>query len=116
MRQGAGESLYVRDHGRFLAQAARRAIPEAGDPVPHHVALIVLAHVTYRYPDRGSPALDEVSLTPPGDRRGRREQVRKEHLDEGPLKPAAGPERDHAVGAPPTSPARERAQVFERGE
>lgn len=59
------ESLYVRDHGRFLAQAALRAIPAAGEPVPHQVAQIVLDQVTYRYPDRDSPALDQVSLTLP---------------------------------------------------
>lgn len=59
------ESLYVRDHGRFLAQAARRAIPQGGAPVPEKVERIVLDQVTYRYPDRESPALDRVSLTLP---------------------------------------------------
>ncbi|MET7717818.1 ABC transporter ATP-binding protein [Streptomyces sp. NPDC005407] len=59
------ESLYVRDHGRFLAQAAQRAIPEGGAPVPDQVKQIVLDRVTYRYPDRESPALDHVSLTLP---------------------------------------------------
>ncbi|GHH42817.1 ATP-binding cassette subfamily B protein [Streptomyces candidus] len=59
------ESLYVRDHGRFLVQAARRAIPEGGAPVPERVGRIVLDQVTYRYPDRESPALDHVSLTLP---------------------------------------------------
>lgn len=59
------ESLYVRDHGRFLAQAATRAIPEGGAPVPHQVKEITLDQVTYRYPDRESPALDRVSLSLP---------------------------------------------------
>ncbi|WP_324786930.1 ABC transporter ATP-binding protein [Streptomyces sp. H51] len=59
------ESLYVRDHGRFLVQAARRTIPEGGDPVPERVAEIVLDRVTYRYPDRDTDALDQVSLTLP---------------------------------------------------
>lgn len=59
------ESLYVRDHGRFLAQAAERAIPEGGAPVPDQIKQIVLEQVTYRYPDRESPALDHVSLTLP---------------------------------------------------
>ncbi|MFI1564215.1 ABC transporter ATP-binding protein [Streptomyces sp. NPDC020490] len=59
------ESLYVRDHGRFLVQAARRTIPEGGDPVPEQVREIVLDRVTYRYPDRDTDALDQVSLTLP---------------------------------------------------
>jgi ATP-binding cassette subfamily B protein len=59
------ESLYVRDHGRFLAQAAQRTIPEGGDPVPEEIKEIVLDRVTYRYPDRDTDALDQVSLTLP---------------------------------------------------
>ncbi|MFC3572440.1 ABC transporter ATP-binding protein [Streptomyces yaanensis] len=59
------ESLYVRDHGRFLAQAAQRIIPEGGDPVPEQIKEIVLDRVTYRYPDRDTAALDQVSLTLP---------------------------------------------------
>ncbi|WP_165914316.1 ABC transporter ATP-binding protein [Streptomyces sp. AcE210] len=59
------ESLYVRDHGRFLAQAAQRAIPEGGAPVPDQIKQIVLDHVTYRYPDRDTPALSRVTLTLP---------------------------------------------------
>jgi len=59
------ESLYVRDHGRFLEQAARRAIPEGGAPVPDTIEEIVLDRVTYRYPDRDTPALDRVTLTLP---------------------------------------------------
>ncbi|MGW2695682.1 ABC transporter ATP-binding protein [Streptomyces sp. NPDC001296] len=59
------ESLYVRDHGRFLDQAARRTIPEGGDPVPEQIKEIVLDRVTYRYPDRDTAALDQVSLTLP---------------------------------------------------
>ncbi len=59
------ESLYVRDHSRFLGQAARRAIPEGGEAVPDRVEHIALDKVTYSYPDRGRPALDEVSLTLP---------------------------------------------------
>ncbi|GAA3143433.1 ABC transporter ATP-binding protein [Streptomyces rameus] len=59
------ESLYVRDHGRFLDQAARRVIPEGGDPVPERIGEIVLDRVTYRYPDRDTAALDQVSLTLP---------------------------------------------------
>ncbi len=59
------ESLYVRDHGRFLVQAAQRTIPEGGAPVPDRIERIVLDHVTYRYPDRDTPALTEVTLTLP---------------------------------------------------
>ncbi|WP_327187998.1 ABC transporter ATP-binding protein [Streptomyces sp. NBC_01334] len=59
------ESLYVRDHGRFLDQAAQRTIPEGGDPVPEQVREIVLDRVTYRYPDRDTAALDQVSLSLP---------------------------------------------------
>ncbi|MDR6980080.1 ATP-binding cassette subfamily B protein [Streptomyces sp. 3330] len=59
------ESLYVRDHGRFLTQAAQRTIPEGGDPVPEQVREIVLDRVTYRYPDRDTAALDQVSLSLP---------------------------------------------------
>ncbi|WP_405966012.1 ABC transporter ATP-binding protein/permease (plasmid) [Streptomyces sp. NBC_00723] len=59
------ESLYVRDHGRFLDQAAQRTIPEGGDPVPEQVKEIVLDRVTYRYPDRDTAALDQVSLSLP---------------------------------------------------
>ncbi|MFJ8844925.1 ATP-binding cassette domain-containing protein [Streptomyces cyaneofuscatus] len=59
------ESLYVRDHGRFLERAAERAIPGGGSPVPDPVERIVLDQVVYRYPDRETPALDQVSLTLP---------------------------------------------------
>ncbi|MBY8882672.1 ABC transporter ATP-binding protein/permease [Streptomyces sp. PLK6-54] len=59
------ESLYVRDHGRFLVQAAQRAIPDGGAALPDEVREIVLDRVTYRYPDRESAALDAVSLTLP---------------------------------------------------
>ncbi|MFE7707327.1 ATP-binding cassette domain-containing protein [Streptomyces sp. NPDC057486] len=59
------ESLYVQDHDRFLAEAAGRAIPSGGEPVPHRVEQVVLDKVTYRYPDRDAPALDGVSITLP---------------------------------------------------
>ncbi|MFB6779368.1 ABC transporter ATP-binding protein [Streptomyces sp. NPDC056352] len=59
------ESLYVQDHDRFLAEAAGRAIPSGGEPVPHQVDQVVLDKVTYRYPDRDAPALDGVSITLP---------------------------------------------------
>ncbi|MFD5636974.1 ABC transporter ATP-binding protein [Streptomyces sp. NPDC127077] len=59
------ESLYVRDHGRFLAEAAGYAIPGTGGPVPEQVKQITLDEVSYRYPDREAPALDRVTLTIP---------------------------------------------------
>ncbi|MEU6659098.1 ABC transporter ATP-binding protein [Streptomyces sp. NPDC046821] len=59
------ESLYVRDHGRFLTQATQRTIPEGGDPVPEKVREIALDQVTYHYPDRDTAALEQVSLTLP---------------------------------------------------
>ncbi|MFE4693311.1 ATP-binding cassette domain-containing protein [Streptomyces sp. NPDC056749] len=59
------ESLYVRDHGQFLVEAARRAIPKTGAPVPAQVRQVSLEHVTYRYPDRDAPALDDVTLAFP---------------------------------------------------
>ncbi|MFB9574256.1 ABC transporter ATP-binding protein [Streptomyces yanii] len=59
------ESLYVQDHDRFLTEAAGRAIPSGGEPVPRRVEQVVLDKVTYRYPDRDAPALDGVSITLP---------------------------------------------------
>lgn len=59
------ESLYIRDHSRFLDESATRAIPDGGDPVPAQVKQVVLDQVTYRYPDREAAALDCVSLTLP---------------------------------------------------
>ncbi|WP_432104176.1 ATP-binding cassette domain-containing protein [Streptomyces sp. bgisy091] len=59
------ESLYVRDHGQFLVEAARRGIPRTGGPVPAQVGQVSLDHVTYRYPDRDTPALDDVTLAFP---------------------------------------------------
>ncbi|MFE9921516.1 ATP-binding cassette domain-containing protein [Streptomyces sp. NPDC005774] len=59
------ESLYVRDHSRFLDKAARWTIPSGGEPVPARVGRVTLDQVTYRYPDRADPALDEMSLTLP---------------------------------------------------
>ena len=59
------ESLYVRDHGQFLVDAAQRAIPRTGGPVPARVRQVLLEHVTYRYPDRDAPALDDVTLALP---------------------------------------------------
>ncbi|MFC5030983.1 MULTISPECIES: ATP-binding cassette domain-containing protein [Streptomyces] len=44
-------------------EATARAIPVGGVPVPGHPAEIRFEHVTYHYPDRERPALDDISLT-----------------------------------------------------
>ncbi|MFE6039412.1 ATP-binding cassette domain-containing protein [Streptomyces sp. NPDC056452] len=59
------ESLYVQDHDRFLSEAARRAIADGGQDLPERVGQVVLDEVTYRYPDRETPALDGVSIALP---------------------------------------------------
>ncbi|MET7365677.1 ABC transporter ATP-binding protein [Streptomyces sp. NPDC005566] len=59
------ESLYVQDHDRFLSEAARRAIADGGQDLPERVGQVVLDEVTYRYPDRDTPALGGVSITLP---------------------------------------------------
>ncbi|MEV5195928.1 ABC transporter ATP-binding protein [Streptomyces clavifer] len=59
------ESLYVRDHDRFLTQAAGRAIPDGGQQLPERVGQVLLEGVTYAYPERDAPALDGVSLVLP---------------------------------------------------
>ncbi|MCM2430505.1 ABC transporter ATP-binding protein [Streptomyces sp. RKAG337] len=57
------ESLYAGDLDRYIVEATARAIPVGGVPVPRHPAEIRFEHVTYRYPDRERPALDDISLT-----------------------------------------------------
>jgi ATP-binding cassette subfamily B protein len=59
------ESLYVQDHDRFLAEAARRAIPSGGESLPLRVGRVDLDKVTYCYPDRDTPALRSVSMSLP---------------------------------------------------
>ncbi|MDJ0343626.1 ABC transporter ATP-binding protein [Streptomyces sp. H10-C2] len=59
------ESLYVRDLDRYNLEAAARAIPTGGLTVPEHPARIDFEHVTYCYPDRDQPALDDITLTIP---------------------------------------------------
>ncbi|MGW6980157.1 ABC transporter ATP-binding protein [Streptomyces sp. NPDC054932] len=57
------ESLYVRDLERFVAEAARRAIPSGGAELPEQLAAVRLHDVDFSYPDRDEPALTGVSLT-----------------------------------------------------
>ncbi|MFF4446464.1 ATP-binding cassette domain-containing protein [Streptomyces sp. NPDC001502] len=57
------ESLYVRDLERFVAEAARRAIPSGGAALPERLAAVRLRDVDFSYPGREEPALRGVSLT-----------------------------------------------------
>ncbi|GGJ90245.1 multidrug ABC transporter permease [Streptomyces camponoticapitis] len=59
------ESLYVRDMERFLAEAANRSIPSGGLPIPDPTKAITLEGVSFKYPDRETPALTELSLAIP---------------------------------------------------
>ncbi|NEA56620.1 ABC transporter ATP-binding protein [Streptomyces sp. SID13666] len=59
------ESLYVQDLDRHNEEATRRAIPTGGAAVPEHPAEIRLEQVTFGYPDRDAPALQDVSLSIP---------------------------------------------------
>jgi ATP-binding cassette subfamily B protein len=59
------ESLYVRDLELFLEQAEQRSIPDGGLDLAEDIAAVTLEAVSFRYPDRETPAVDEVSLTIP---------------------------------------------------
>ncbi|MFI6082785.1 ABC transporter ATP-binding protein [Streptomyces sp. NPDC051217] len=59
------ESLYVRDMERFLAEAANRSIPSGGLPIPDPTKAITLEGVSFKYPDRETPALTGLSLAIP---------------------------------------------------
>ncbi|MEU1817821.1 ABC transporter ATP-binding protein [Streptomyces roseifaciens] len=76
------EACYVQDLERLCREAAERAIPDGGLPVPERPALIRFENVTFRYPADGSegsegtegsrsperPALRNVSLDIPAGR------------------------------------------------
>ncbi|MEI5097340.1 ABC transporter ATP-binding protein [Streptomyces sp. PmtG] len=57
------QSLFMTDLMRARDEARKRAIPSDGTPVPEPPAEIVFDRVTFRYPGRERPALDDVSLT-----------------------------------------------------
>jgi ATP-binding cassette subfamily B protein len=60
------EALFVGDLQRLYVEAAERAIPAGGLPLPDDPREIRFEHVTFRYPgDATRPALDDVSLTLP---------------------------------------------------
>ncbi|MFD5699862.1 ABC transporter ATP-binding protein [Streptomyces lasiicapitis] len=57
------QSLFMNDLIRAREEAGQRAIPATGAPVPEPPEVIAFDRVTFRYPERETPALDEVSLT-----------------------------------------------------
>ncbi|MFC3346297.1 ABC transporter ATP-binding protein [Streptomyces echinoruber] len=60
------EALFVGDLRRLYGEAARRAIPVGGEPLPARPREIRFEHVTFRYPGEATrPALDDVTLTLP---------------------------------------------------
>ncbi|CAL9594743.1 Vitamin B12 import ATP-binding protein BtuD [Streptomyces sp. enrichment culture] len=60
------EALFVGDLQRLYVEAAERAIPVGGLPLPDDPREIRFENVTFRYPgDAARPALDDVSLTLP---------------------------------------------------
>jgi ATP-binding cassette subfamily B protein len=60
------EALFVGDLERLYVEAAERAIPVGGLPLPDDPREIRFENVTFRYPgDATRPALDDVSLTLP---------------------------------------------------
>ncbi|EFE70136.1 conserved hypothetical protein [Streptomyces viridosporus ATCC 14672] len=60
------EALFVGDLQRLYVEAAERAIPVGGLPLPEDPREIRFENVTFRYPgDAARPALDDVSLALP---------------------------------------------------
>ncbi|MFE7169631.1 ABC transporter ATP-binding protein [Streptomyces sp. NPDC057616] len=60
------EALFVGDLQKLYVEAAERAIPVGGDPLPEDPREIRFENVTFRYPGESSrPALDDVTLTLP---------------------------------------------------
>ncbi|MEU7055617.1 ABC transporter ATP-binding protein [Streptomyces sp. NPDC046197] len=60
------EALFVGDLHRLYAEAAERAIPVGGEPLPEDPREIRFENVTFSYPGEAArPALDDVTLTIP---------------------------------------------------
>ncbi|MFE2722234.1 ABC transporter ATP-binding protein [Kitasatospora sp. NPDC059327] len=57
------ESLFVADLDRLRREGHRRAIPTGGTPLPERPEEIRVEDVTFTYPGKDTPALDQVSLT-----------------------------------------------------
>ncbi|MBW4719225.1 ABC transporter ATP-binding protein/permease [Saccharothrix sp. SC076] len=57
------DSFYIDFYRRLLAEGAERAQGSTGTRPPTDPELIALEHVTFTYPGKGAPALDDVSLT-----------------------------------------------------
>ncbi|SBT94417.1 ATP-binding cassette, subfamily B [Streptomyces sp. DI166] len=60
------EALFVGDLQRLYVEAAERAVPSGGTPLPEEPREIRFEHVGFSYPGESTrPALDDVSLTLP---------------------------------------------------
>ncbi|XHM66819.1 ABC transporter ATP-binding protein [Streptomyces nigra] len=60
------EALFVGDLQRLYEEAAERAIPVGGEPLPEDPREVRFEHVSFSYPGESSrPALDDVTLTLP---------------------------------------------------
>ncbi|MBZ3903012.1 ABC transporter ATP-binding protein [Streptomyces scabiei] len=60
------EALFVGDMQRLYVEAAKRAIPQGGTPLPEDPREIRVENVTFAYPGKaGRPALSDVTLTVP---------------------------------------------------
>ncbi|WP_420036121.1 ABC transporter ATP-binding protein [Streptomyces sp. cg28] len=65
MSQLHEQSLYVADLSEFLVQAQHRAIPQDGLALPERPRSISLDKVSFCYPGRTKPAVEDVSFTIP---------------------------------------------------
>ncbi|MFE5868166.1 ABC transporter ATP-binding protein [Streptomyces roseifaciens] len=74
------EACYVQDLERLCREAAERAIPDGGLPVPERPALIRFENVTFRYPADSSDSSDG-SEGPEGSRSPERPALRNVSLD-----------------------------------
>ncbi|XVV04677.1 ABC transporter ATP-binding protein [Actinosynnema sp. CA-248983] len=57
------DSFYIDFYRKLLAEGAERAQGSSATKAPADPELITLEHVTFRYPGKETPALDDVSLT-----------------------------------------------------
>ncbi|MFJ3099445.1 ABC transporter ATP-binding protein [Streptomyces hydrogenans] len=59
------EALYIADLERLCEEAARRAVPDGGQDLPEMVEEIRFEKVTYAYPGKDTPSLEDVDLVIP---------------------------------------------------